>query len=86
MYVNIRLLYVNIYGKLIFQITKLGLNKRNHLVNFYISLEKRKKLRYICNSMTDREKFRLITQNVSLPVDRRESWLCRCRHDYVVYY
>ena len=44
MYVNIRLLYLNIYGKLIFQITKLGLNKRNHLVNFYISLEKRKKI------------------------------------------
>ena len=28
----------------------------DHLVNFYISLEKRKKLRYLCNSMTDLQK------------------------------
>jgi len=37
-------------------LTKLCHVKHDHLVNFYISLEKSKKLRYLCSSMTDHRK------------------------------
>jgi len=50
-------LLVHIYAKLqnfiqlSLTLTKLCHIKRDHLVNFYISLEKREKLRCLCNSM-----------------------------------
>ena len=37
-------------------ITKLCNIKQDHFMNFYISLEKREKLQYLCNSTTDLHK------------------------------
>ena len=54
------MLYVHIYAKITefySIIANFDKVKRDHLVNFYISLEKRKKLLYyLCNSMTDLHK------------------------------
>jgi len=54
------MLYVHIYAKITefySIISNFDKVKRDHLVNFYISLEKRKKLLYyLCNSMTDLHK------------------------------
>ena len=46
-------------------LTKLCHIKRNHLVNFYISLEKRENLWYICRSMSMAIKFGMVMHNVS---------------------
>jgi len=47
-------------------LTKLCLVKCNHLVNFYLSLQKRDKLRYLCNSTPDIHKFNKMMQNMSV--------------------
>jgi len=47
------------------------MNRFSHL--FYILLEKKRKLRYLRNSMTDLHKFGTMIQNVSLKCIRRQN-------------